>query len=191
MFQPAILQALRDATGPIHDRLERRIDLDRRIADPRGRADLVEGFHRLHAMAEPALADWLGDVADLQIERRQRADHVAQDLRRLGRTPGAVAPVAIASRGEALGWAYVLEGSSLGGRTILRGLAARGVDATGLGFMDPYGEATGERWRTLVAVMARETDAGRARAQDVLAGARLGFEAALQHLVVEEAACPM
>lgn len=45
----------------------------------------------------------------------------------------------ISNRAEALGFLYVIEGSTLGGRLILRELAAGGAEITGLSFLDPFG----------------------------------------------------
>jgi heme oxygenase len=69
---------------------------------------------------------------------------------------------------------YVLEGSSLGGRIILRDLARRGIDQAGLRFLDPYGAAAGERWSAFVQVLEREGRDRRA-AQFMMNGALQGF----------------
>jgi heme oxygenase len=61
-----------------------------------------------------------------------------------------------ASRAEALGALYVLEGSTLGGRMILRALADRGVATAELAFLDPYGLETAGRWRDLMEILGRE-----------------------------------
>jgi heme oxygenase len=57
---------------------------------------------------------------------------------------------------EALGALYVLEGSSLGGRVILKELKRRDVSLAGLGFLDPYGADTSRRWQSFLAILERE-----------------------------------
>jgi heme oxygenase len=87
---------------------------------------------------------------------RQRADRAARDLAALGRSPREIArlPLCLAaarlvrSPEAAIGSLYVLEGSTLGGQIISRGLAgAPWLPAEGLGYFDPYGVATGTMWR--------------------------------------------
>lgn len=192
MAQPEIIEALRAATGDAHQALEVVVDMDNRLDDPIDRLGLVRGFHRLHASAEPAMAPWLGSVSGLEFETRRRAERVAADLADLnaGRVHAPAAASGIDSLGQALGWFYVLEGSSLGGRIIHKGLTARGQDLSGLAFLDPYGEAVGARWRDFVAVLDREVQAGRAAASDVIAGAQAAFDHAQTALAPQETACP-
>ena len=80
----------------------------------------------------------------------------------------------LASRAEALGFHYVMAGSALGGRVMLRELERDGVDTAGLGFLDPHGPRTGEVWRRLLDVLERELTEPNTLAQ-ALAGARKGF----------------
>lgn len=68
---------------------------------------------------------------------------------------------------------YVLEGSTLGGHVILRGLAARGVTDAGLAFLDPYGAETGARWRGFLAVLAREVRDDGAKAAACIGAVRV------------------
>ncbi|MEW5687456.1 MAG: biliverdin-producing heme oxygenase [Pseudomonadota bacterium] len=166
---------LREATRAQHEALERRSNVLGRIAAPEARRALVQGFHRLHASLEPGLARWLEPVDGLDFAGRRRAPRLDQDLRALGgrSMPDADAP-APASRAEALGWLYVLEGSTLGGRVIRKQVTAGGGDMAGLGFLDPYGAEQGERWRGFLAVVEREarTDAD---VDAMVAGARAAF----------------
>ncbi|ODT87645.1 biliverdin-producing heme oxygenase [Phenylobacterium sp. SCN 70-31] len=165
---------LRDATRADHDRLEHRVDILRRIAEPQARRRLVEGFYGLHRDAETAMAPWLADLPDLDFAARRRSAVLAGDLAAAdGRAPD-VEPVELAGRPEALGLMYVLEGSTLGGQVIRREAARTGVTMTGLGFLDPYGAETGPRWRAFLAVV----DAWAAGEDDIvslIAGARRGF----------------
>lgn len=152
------LDRLRAATRADHQDLEDRLDIFGRIATPQGRRDLVAGFHRLHAGVEAAIAPWVDDLPDLDFAARRRSSRLAADLAALGEpTPPARSAPVVRSRGTALGLMYVLEGSTLGGRVIRKRAVADGVDLTGLSFLDAYGEAAGERWRSFLAVLERET----------------------------------
>jgi heme oxygenase len=79
------------------------------------------------------------------------------------------------SQAEALGMLYVLEGSTLGGRLILRTLKDRGVDDPRLAFLDPYGPETGVRWRSFQSVLARETSHDEKLVAQACGGALSGF----------------
>lgn len=173
---------LRDSTQALHQRLERRVDILRRVQSPAGRRRLVERFHRLHADAETALAPWLRDVEGLEFEARQRTPALVRDLSSLGGSAGppSADPIRVTGVGEALGLLYVLEGSSLGGRVIRRQVLAAGGDMTGLSFLDPYGNAVSERWRAFLSVIAAEPDA-----DGVVAGAVAGFGHAEKRLCDE------
>lgn len=174
-------QRLRDATRDAHQRLEDRADVLGRTRTAAARRDLVEAFCGLHADAEAALAPWLADLAGLDFEARRRSSHLAADLAVVGGKPPPPHPIAITSRGEALGLMYVLEGSTLGGRVIRRQVVGQGGDMAGLSFLDPYGEQVGERWKSFLAVVEAEarTDAD---AEAMIAGANAGFRHAEQRL---------
>ncbi len=175
MSQPQIIEALREATGEAHKALETDIDLFGRVADPERRRDLVARFHRLHASVEPAVAPYLASLPGLEFGHRRRADGVAQDLADLGGQPLTATPPTVGSAAEALGWWYVLEGSSLGGRVIHRTLLGQGKDLVGLSFLHPYGPDTGDWWRRFVEVLDAADRREPETRPDVLAGGVAGF----------------
>lgn len=172
-----VLSRLRAATSPAHERLERRIGIFDAIVEPHGRAQLARRFFDFHASAEAALAPRLSALDGLEFERRRRSPHISDDLARIGAPAGQAAvasPPSPASTAEALGFLYVLEGSSLGGRVIRRQAERRGLSLEGLGFLDPYGPAAGEMWRRFLAVLSAHcVDA--AAAADAARGAVGGF----------------
>jgi heme oxygenase (biliverdin-IX-beta and delta-forming) len=176
MPAPALLQALRAHTAHDHAALEAEADVMARLDGGGRQTKLVAAFWRMHEAAERALAPWLAAVGDLNLVERRRSDRIERDLRALGGEPPLpVAPPQLRSCGEALGLLYVVEGSSLGGRTILRDLRSQNKSLHGLSFFDPYGDSVGDRWRDLIAVMEREVSTGAAATADVLTGAALGF----------------
>jgi heme oxygenase len=150
--------------------LEHRLDAVARFANPISRQDLIRRYANLHVPADAALSGELAMVPGVDFDRRRRA-HLFKDV--AVQTPLPEFPMPD-SRAEALGLFYVLEGSTLGGRLILRSLAGRGVDDPALRFLDPYGADTGELWRSFLAVLARET-ADEASAELAEKGALRGF----------------
>lgn len=185
------LSRLRDATREAHERLEGRLDILSRMQTLEGRRALVRGFHGLHAGAEAVLAPWLDGIEGLDFVHRRRTARLAEDLAELNAGPP-LAPCPVAaprSTAEALGLLYVLEGSSLGARVIRKQAAAQGQDMTGLSFLDPYGPQVGEKWKSFLAVLARECPADDDQAKvDVVRGGAAGFGYAESWLCDREAA---
>lgn len=184
-----VLSRLRAATGEAHERLERRLNILEQIATFPARRELVARFHGLHAGAEAVLAPWLADLPDLDFDGRRRSRQLAADLAALG---GAAPPACPAppprSRAEALGILYVLEGSTLGAKVIRRAVVANGQDMSGLSFLDPYGAQSGARWRSFLAILAREAPSDDEPAMAAAAsGGVLGFRCAEAWLCAQEA----
>jgi heme oxygenase len=165
-----VLARLRAATAADHQRLEDRLDAVERLADPDQRAGLIRRYAALHVPAEAALGPHLSGLDDLDFEARRRAPKLIAHA-------GSFAPAfpVPASVAEALGMFYVLEGSALGGRMILRDLAGRGVRDERLSFLDPYGSATGALWRSFLAVLARETGDNQGLILQACRGAMVAF----------------
>ena len=140
-----------------------------RLSTLEGRREMLPRYFRMHRAAERLARPWLADVPTLDLDGRERLGLVAADLDALELEHPAEdePPAPLASRAEAMGVLYVLEGSTLGGRMIKKAVHARGCDLTGLSFLDPYGRDTGARWREFVTVLERE-------AGDDVPGARRG-----------------
>lgn len=154
-----ILDHLRLATRDLHQTLEARLDVFARIADPARRREMVSRFLAFYRPAEAALAGMLGDEPDLEFEARRKVPALERDAATLKAAAPADAPLAAPSgRSEALGFLYVLEGSTLGGRVIDKQLRVRGLSPEGLSFFQGYGEATGARWKAFCAVLERADD---------------------------------
>ncbi|MGQ7793977.1 biliverdin-producing heme oxygenase [Faunimonas sp. B44] len=172
------IERLRAATRHDHRRLEDDLQVMRRLATPNGQRSMIGRYYDLHAPAECALAPLVADIPGLDFRLRRRAGLLEAALGQLGvRSPAEPSgPVpAIGSTAEALGFLYVLEGSSLGGRVILKTLAKGGHETGMLGFLDPYGPATGEMWRRFLAVLDRETSGDDGRVEAAVAGGLKGF----------------
>lgn len=155
---------LKAATRGAHLRLESRIDIAARIADPVAYRTLLAGLWGFHAGLEPQLAvfDWA--AAGIDLAPRLRQGDLEADLDRLGIDAAARAELPriaetalprLGSHAAAFGCLYVLEGSTLGGRVISRMIAASlGYGRTsGAGYYAGYGERTGVMWQTFVAAL--------------------------------------
>lgn len=170
------LDLIRSETAAQHHRLEHRLDILSRLADPARRRELMGRFWGFYAPVEEALAAPLAATPGLDYDARRKAPTLERDLAVLGLYPGDLerfAPPSIPDEAQALGFQYVLEGSTLGGRVIRKQAAVRGLTAAGLSFFDVYGVDTGPRWRAFLQVL-EEGCAG--RAVDAARGARRGFE---------------
>jgi heme oxygenase len=181
-----VLLGLRERTRLAHERLERRMAVFDAMAAPGAARRLAPLYFDFHASAEAVLQDRLGAVPGLEFERRRRAPLIAAELERMGQPRPAIRTPTPPPRSlpEALGFLYVLDGSSLGGRVIRREAERRGLDLAGLSFLDPYGSEAGAMWRRFVQVLSRHCDEADARSR-AAAGAAAGFAHA------EATLCPM
>ncbi len=183
-----VLDRLRAATAAAHRQLDNGLDAVERFTALASRREMAPRYYRMHALAEAALAPWLGSMEALDLEGRSRVAVLADDLRALDVAPPALSDEErppLNSAPEAVGFFYVIEGSTLGGRMIRQALLSRGSDLVGLGFLDPYGPLTGIRWRDFLMVLER---VGEGRIAEIERGAVLGFEHARSCLLSPEAA---
>jgi heme oxygenase len=154
------MRALRRATAVDHERLERRLDIEARFASVASYRTLLERLHGFYAPLEDRLAPFVGDLAELEYEERRKARLLIVDLAAVGGGP--VHPSCgnlpeIESRADALATLYVLEGATLGGKTVQRVLtSALGVTSS---FFGAYGRETGARWRRFAALLETESAA--------------------------------
>lgn len=117
---------------------------------------------------------------ELDASARVKLPLLASDLVALGQDPDALAvcpaPPEFATLAEALGCAYVLEGSTLGGRVISRHVQTRLGPHVPHRFLDAYGANTGDRWQGFRAALRCFADT-REVENRIIAGARQTFEA--------------
>lgn len=186
---------LKAQTAPLHARTEELVPLLRpeldRAAYGRYLGRLFGFVGPVEARLEHHRAAWSSDGLDFA--ERRKAARIATDLAALGWAPDAITnlPVcetlpALRSLGEAWGALYVLEGSTLGGVTILRVLGPRlGLTPeSGLSFLVGHGERTGVQWKAFLAALDRF--AARTGDEDgVVAGACATFEALIRWLEEE------
>ncbi|MBP0494631.1 biliverdin-producing heme oxygenase [Pararoseomonas indoligenes] len=162
---------LRTETRPDHDRLENGLRLADPGLTPARYRDVLMRFHGFWAGWEPHVAAALGDN-DFFAPRR-RLHLLREDLRALGVVPERLPvcpPPPLRGHGEAMGSLYVMEGSTLGGRVILKRLDEIGLADGARSYFAGHGEATGPMWRAFLARLEAELDA-----EGVLRGAKATF----------------
>jgi heme oxygenase (biliverdin-IX-beta and delta-forming) len=190
LVHPGATQGNRDhldsnATGSLRELLRRataqaHADVDRRMgamigAGARGYTNfLVESAAAIlpleHALTEAGAASLLPDW-----EKRRRTDALRADLAILGAQPGSCACVsAIGGEAHQLGMLYVLEGSRLGARVLLREIEASGTE--GMRAATRYlRHGEGQRfWQTFLAAL-EASHAVRRAPHDAIAGAQAAF----------------
>lgn len=154
---------LRRDTAELHARLEETMRLDARLDSEESYRILLERFFGVVTPMEAELSRFAWPP-DLSFAARARAHHLAQDLVRLGHSAESLADLprcrdlpTLPTRAGAFGRLYVLEGSALGGRIILRAVKERlGRDASsGAAYFAGYGPATGSMWSGFLASLER------------------------------------
>lgn len=180
---PAIVhRTLKQETADLHARIENRLDVDAHLGSASDYRVLLERFLGVLEPMERALSrfDW---PAELDIDARRKVPLLVRDLTDLGHTSASLAQITRApavqlmpTRAAALGFVYVLEGSTLGGRIILRKVqAALGFDADrGAAYFAGYGSRTGAMWMSLLRSLAVEI-ASPADLRQAIAAARCCF----------------
>jgi heme oxygenase len=161
MLRP-VLRELKEGTSDLHEEAERYVrilDHDARIDDYARYLRTMYGFHApletmlahdpdltrttFGAAARCQKAAWMR--TDLHALDITEAPHICTDLPRAG------------NLARALGVAYVLEGSTLGGRFILAKLPPALAPLRGIAtrYLDGYGKETGALWRAFGDLVGR------------------------------------
>lgn len=159
----SLLAALRAATREAHAELDAQLALTTALTRARY-ATFLRASMAVVAPLEARIACWLGLPADGFC----RASALRADLEALGAdsrpTPSARISgtnflesdvPAIHSFAEAMGAAYVVEGSALGGAVLARAVAKALGDDCPRRYLALRGESTGTRWREFVHTLER------------------------------------
>jgi heme oxygenase len=144
---------LRERTAAAHASAERAVMGALSPLEPRRYGAYLQRVLALYEAVEPLLWSACGALVPDSASRLKLA-WLREDLAALGlaHDPSARAPVpAITDPFEALGAAYVIEGSTLGGPVLLERLRASGLllgrDAGGGRFLSGYGAENAAMWR--------------------------------------------
>lgn len=182
------LERLRSTSAPSHQHLES-LPVSVSIMNPNVTKE--QYAHYLALMMDvvrdtetniyPMLNSIVPDIDD-----RRKALQLESDLVFLGyKNNGNANPISSnksITTGFAMGIMYVIEGSSLGGRVILKNInTALGFDeANGAGYFAGYGAVTGSRWKSFLDVLVKyenEND----NEDEIIAGANHAFDAIAAH----------
>ena len=170
---------LRSATWASHQRLEKRLDIKARFTDPQAYRAHLERMWGFCAALERRARSHLCDGALADYDKRCKAPLLMRDLIALGADCGSVAGLPncadlpeMMDAAAAFGCVYVLEGATLGGRTLLPMVQSRlGYTANhGAAYLASYGEDVGSMWSAFGAALDAWCDAPERRVSAVNAG---------------------
>ena len=151
-----ILTRLKLETAALHQQVEDRFRILDLTLTRQGYVQKLERLLGLHQPLEALIEPWADRLA-IDWDGRRKTHLLQADLEFLGRTPGEIAQLPncaalpeLNDLSAVLGCLYVLEGSTLGGRTIAKHLAQHlgVVPGQGASFFSSYGEALMPRWRS-------------------------------------------
>lgn len=166
---PDILSLLRSSTAEAHRQLEAQIDMPKTCATQSSYVRLLQGFLGFFEPLEAEL-----QKIDGWVERgflwsdRAKTPMLREDLHAFGLSEAELAALprctdlpVVQDLAQAFGCAYVLEGSTLGGRHILGVLEHSEIPLTAWHYFASYGEEVPARWREFCGMLARfpKTDA--------------------------------
>jgi len=153
---------LRKATERAHQRLERRVDVKSRFASPLAYKEYLGLMYGFCAGVEQQLSEDFFGAALPDYGSRRKLPLLARDLAHQGVAadelhliPNCPSLPACSDIAAAFGSLYVVEGATLGGRTLLPLVESRlGYTATsGAAYLASYGDQTGERWHDFSAAI--------------------------------------
>jgi heme oxygenase (biliverdin-IX-beta and delta-forming) len=172
-----MIDLLRARTGTYHHGMETDLHIHKRLSKVDTRGPLIARYNILHRQGEAALRPYLWDLSDLTFSSRFHSRDIPCKAELACPEDPLVDPVfpAVATKAEALGAMYVLEGSTLGGKIILKTLRSQGVSTDELHFLDPYGNDASALWRAFLRVLERETTPDQTAMNECVSGAIKAF----------------
>jgi heme oxygenase len=179
--QPNFAEQIRFYTKEEHARLEKKlVGIIRHIRTVDQYVAFLEMFYAFYRETEQKMEQYLTTDRIPDIQQRRKAAALLQDIQALDpfKKPGsypAAAP-SVNSYPRALGAAYVLEGSTLGGVHIAKMIREQVPDlppGKGFSFFESYGPAVQEMWKKFHTYLNRLTDA--AEQQEAITAARDTF----------------
>lgn len=172
-----MIDLLRFRTATHHRGLESDLRIKERLSRAETRGPLIVGYNTFYSEYEALLRPHLWDMSDLTFFSRFRSRKMPSttELAGPGKSSVDLVSPAVGTRAEALGAMYVLEGSTLGGKIILKTLRSRGVSTGELHFLDPYGKQAGAMWRTFLSILERETAPDQTAMNECVSGAIKAF----------------
>jgi len=186
---PAFLDNLRNATAQLHTALEV-LPVSVSILKPdvtnAQYAHYLSLMHDVVKDAEQNIFPILNTIIpDLEARNKSQyleADLAFLDIKKQDYKKPLSSKTENLSPAFALGIMYTVEGSSLGGRVLLKNIqAALGHDAeTGARYFSGYGGQTGSMWKAFLGCLT-QYEADNNAAVDIIAGANFAFDAIAAH----------
>ncbi len=190
-------RSLKGETRALHEQLEAELGLLEPGLTIHRYARVLRAFYGFYTPVEAGLLRLTAVAPPLGFPLRARSELLGRDLRALGLSRRQIAELPrcddlprLACVEDLAGCLYVLEGASLGGQIIARALGRRfGLSSGGgLSFFVGDAEATGTRWRVVLAWLDRLVRDG-ARSEEIVAAARATFQS-LARWLHEQGASP-
>jgi heme oxygenase (biliverdin-IX-beta and delta-forming) len=155
----SLLDGLRVATRARHAAL----DASLRLGSVSHYLEFVQASHAALEQLEPAIAARLPEALRVRF-CTGRVAALAADLATLGAAPRpALPPPLLIGEDAALGAAYVLEGSSLGG-VVIAARVERDLQVRATSYLRLHGRDTGARWAAFAAQLALHPQSAQAEA---------------------------
>lgn len=135
-------------------------------------ARLLKFFYAFFREVEKAIAPFMTSEVVPDYSERRNVNHLKADIESLGGDvhkdlPQTTAP-SIVNKYQALGALYVMEGSVLGGRTIVKMLEKNNIN-TGISFFSGYGENTPVLWGRFIELLNQQITADEHKQQAIQA----------------------
>lgn len=186
---PLFLESLRTSTAQSHTALEA-LPVSASIMNPAvTNAQYAYYLALMHDVVKDAGENIFPLLSAIipDLEARNKTAFIEQDLAFLGREKESYTKVLSSgiknlTPAFALGIMYTVEGSSLGGRLILKNIhTALGHDAeNGAQYFSGYGGQTGSMWKAFLANLT-EFEAANNASAEIIAGANYAFDAIAAH----------
>lgn len=177
----SFLDALRSATKALHaelDTMPLSVSLMSKGVNITDYTTYLQRFEPVIAFTEAEIFPMVAAIVT-DLDERRKHHFIKNDLMFLSAPMNSdlIAATSPVSTARAMGFMYVMEGSTLGGAVIHRHLVASGVvPAAACRFFTGYGAATGEKWKRFLNILC-EYVAIHHCADEVIAGAVEAFQA--------------
>lgn len=183
------LENLRSVTAQSHTNLEA-LPISASIMNPEvTNAEYALYLNLMHDVVKDAEENIFPTISEIvtDLNDRNKTHLLEQDLKTLGIVKDRdIKPLSeslsVPSKGFAMGIFYVIEGSSLGGRVILKNInTALGHDIeNGAAYFGGYGVQTGSYWKNFLSMLT-QYEAENNNADEIIAGADYAFNAISRH----------
>jgi len=189
---PAFLENLRTATADSHTGLEE-LPISKSVMNPKvSKEEYLLYLSLMHDVVKDAEENIFPQLKDIitDLSERNKYSKLENDLKVLGHSKTTIEnnPVSDGLKNPttafSLGILYVIEGSSLGGRVILKNInTALGYDIeNGASYFGGYGGQTGSHWKKFIGMLTQyeaQTNSGK----EIIAGADYAFNAISRHFI--------